>query len=348
MAKIMLVTAAASCGLMAATTNRVRTLKVTASWNIPMTEEAIHSAVTGAKDLGFNAYAWTSTSLEEFFLAQCKMNGIKAFKVLEPLRKRAGARLQVLGAEERLLPGYAGRIGDDYQYGGEPLPGRREVLNMELVCPLDAGILNYVTREVARARRLGFDGVCWDFVGYRNYHSCECGVCRRELNAFMKIKNSNQIPKELNTAFYEKTLADLYVRIFDATRQTAPEFTVLCHCHPVFLSDTSFPRRVKVDYCGATVSWFFQPHWSMEKVRDLSRRTVQCPYDFRFTIGMPMIGCYTSGPMARHRRGGARLRAEFDALREVGARSVMVCELGDILADPETRSAIKSGLEQIR
>ena len=61
-----------------------------------------------------------------------------------------------------------------------------------------------------------------------------------------------------------------------------------------------------------------------------------------------MIGCYSSGNMARHRRGGARLKAEFDALREAGARAVMVCELGDILADPEMREAVRAGLAGIR
>ena len=249
-------------------------LKVTASWNIPVTEDGVRAAVAGAKELGFNGYAWTSKRLDEALVAQCRANGLRSFKVLEPLQKRPGARLQVLEEAERLLPGFAGDLTAEYQYGGEPLPGHREVLNMELACPLDEGIVAYVTGEVARAKRLGYDGVCWDFVGYRNYHSCECETCRAALKAFMR-NTPHRNPREVQAAFYENTLAGLYARIYDAARKAAPDFTVMSHCHPAFLPDAFYGRHVKVDYCAITVSWFFQPHWSLEKVREYARRTVR-------------------------------------------------------------------------
>lgn len=335
------------CALQTAMAAGSGPLKVTVSWNIPMTEDGVRAAVAGAKDLGFNAYAWDHQRLDETLVSQCRTNGMRCFKVLEPLQKRPGARLQVVEAAERLLPGFSGGLTREYQYGGEPLPGHREVLSMELVCPLDEGIVAHVASEVARAKRLGYDGVCWDFVGYRNYHSCECKTCRTALKAFLRNASHRSL-REAKAAFYEKALTDLYGRIYEAARKAAPDFTVLTHCHPAFLPDAFYGREVKVDYCAITVSWFFQPHWSLEKVSEYAHRTVQGPYSFQSAIGMPMIGCYSSGEMARHRKSGERVRAEFNALREAGARAVMVCELGDILADPEVREAVRRGLAEIR
>ena len=122
----------------------------------------------------------------------------------------------------------------------------------------------------------------------------------------------------------------------------------MTHCHPVFLPDPFYGRQARVDYCAITVSWFFQPFWSLEKVRQYTRGTVAGPYRFPAAVGMPMIGCYTSGAMARHRKSPARVKAEFEILREAGARSVMVCELGDILSDPELRDAVRAGLAGMR
>lgn len=322
-------------------------LKVTASWNIPMTEDGVRAAVAGAKDLGFNGYAWGPERLEETLLSQCRANGIRSYKLLSPLEKRPGARLQVVEEAEQRLPGFGGVLPDQYQYGGEPLPGHPEVLNLELVCPLDGSVVAHAANAVARARRLGYDGVCWDFIGYRNYHSCECETCRSALKRFL-ANPSNRGLKEAKAAFYEKVLVDLYERLCDATRRAAPQFTVMTHCHPVFLPNVFYGLKLKVDYSAITVGWFFQPHWNLGKVSAYARRTVQGPYGYASAIGMPMIGCYSSGGMARHRKSGERIRSEFRAVQEAGARAIMVCELGDILAVPEMREAVRAGLAEIR
>ncbi|HSB15661.1 MAG TPA: hypothetical protein VLE22_14475 [Bryobacteraceae bacterium] len=335
------------CALRVAVAAEPVPLKVTASWNIPMTEEGVRAAVAGAKELGFNGYAWSSQRLDEALVSQCRASGMRCFKLLSPLAKRPGARVQVVEEAERRLPGFAGGLTSEYQYGGEPLPGHPEVLNLELMCPLDEGVVPHVASEVARAKRLGYHGVCWDFVGYRNYHSCECETCRAALKAFLR-NPSNGSPRAAKAAFYEKALVDLYERLYDVTRKAAPQFTVMTHCHPVFLPNVFHGLKLKVDYSASTVGWFFQPHWSLEKVSDYARRTVRGPYRFQSAIGMPMIGCYSSGAMAQHRKSGKRLRAEFHAVREAGARAVMVCELGDIFSDPEIREAVRAGLAEIR
>jgi hypothetical protein len=174
------------CALRAAVAAEPVPLKVTASWNIPMTEEGVRAAVAGAKELGFNGYAWSSQRLDETLVSQCRASGMRCFKLLAPLAKRPGARVQVVEEVERRLPGFTGGLTSEYQYGGKPLPGHPEVLNLELVCPLDESVVAHAAGEVASAKRLGYDGLCWDFVGYRNYHSCECETCRAALKTFLR------------------------------------------------------------------------------------------------------------------------------------------------------------------
>lgn len=320
-------------------------LKVAAAWNISETDEGIKEAVREAKELGFNGFIWPTMN-QKPFIAECGKHGIKCFKIVEPLRKRESAGLQVLAQEEESLPGCK-PIDDDYQYGGEPIPGSREILDKELVCPLDAGVVAYAVEEVNQAKQAGYDGICWDFIGYRNYRSCECAECKAASASYLKTNPS--VPEEKARAmFYEQSLVDLYAKLYGKTKGIDPKFIVLCHCHPVYLPNVFYGHRLKVDYCAMTVSWFFTPHWKMDRVRDYTRRTVNGPYVCGQTVGMPMIGFYCSGTMARHRRSGERLSEELRVLREEGARSVMMCELGDILSDKEARTAVSNELHQLK
>ena len=90
----------------------------------------------------------------------------------------------------------------------------------------------------------------------------------------------------------------------------------------------------------------FKPHWSLDKVAAYVRETAACPYAFSAATGMPMLGIYTTGEMASHRRDGKRLREEIGLVAGNGGRSIMICELGDILHDPEVREAITAGLKE--
>ena len=322
-------------------------LKVTASWNLPTTEPRIRQAVSEAKGLGFNAYAWSSFHKSAILADECRKQGMFSIRVVEPLRKRQDARLQVVEKGEETWLGFlpAG-TNACYQLGGEPLPGRGEMSERELVCPRDEGVVAYVLSEVRKASTNGFNGVCWDFLGYRNYHSCACSNCLTALAEYER-KHPETAAEQARAEFYEDELVELYAKLYVATKALDPRMVVLSHVLPPYLPDLFYARRVKVDYCAMTVCWFCQPHWPLGKVAERTRQCVQRPYVHAGTIGMPMIGYYNSGDMARHRRPAERVAQELRIVSDQGAKAVMICELGDILADPAVCEAVRKGLAAI-
>jgi len=322
-------------------------LKIVSCWNIACTSNAIAPAVTAAREVGFNGLIWCSKH-QDLIPPECHRQDMKCFRVIEPLRKRPDARLQMLAPGEETLPGAVPVNTDSlYQYGGEPVAGQHEVLDRELVCPRDPSVVLFVREEVTKARTAGFDGVCWDCIGYRNYRFCACDICRTALDRRHR-ERPGETEAQARDACAGEALEDLYAQLYETTKGVDTNLTVLSHCYPVFRPDVFGGVRYRLDYCMMTVSWFFQPHWPLEKVRDYTRHCVQGPYADPRTVGMPMIGIYSAGVMARHRRDGARLRAELEILAQAGARAVEYCELGDILADPEARAALRNGLRRLQ
>ncbi len=318
-------------------------LKICAAWNMKNNEDGIDQVVRGAKELGFNAFAWTATTNDKCFISKCAELGIRPFKVLEPLRKRPGARMQRISDHEMNASGASGQKDEYYQYGGEPVSGTIEVLDRDLVCPGDDGIIANAEKDILKAKDAGYTGICWDFIGYRNYQSCDCEECKKKLDAFLSADSSHDM-----NAFYRMQILSLYSKLYGLSKKLAPEMLVICHCHPVFLPDPFLEHKVMVDYCGMTVSWFFRPHWGLDKVRKYTEETVSDRNSFNNSIGMPMIGIYNSGTMSSHAKDSKRISEEIKIVAKSGARAVMICELGDILSNPETSRAVKDSLEQFR
>ncbi|MFH1761829.1 MAG: hypothetical protein ABIA63_12090 [bacterium] len=311
-------------------------------WSVPEEIKEIDSIIQKIKDMGFDSYEVTGKKNENVLLDMCGKYGINTYKVIEPLKKRNNALLQTQEPIEETYPGYI-EINNEYQYGGEPVSGNREILNKELACPLDPGVIDYAINQVERARQIGHHGICWDFIGYRNYHSCECSLCCEKLKAYIQ----NNPDKEERTSakiFYETNLVNLYSNLYDNVKRIAPEMKIICHCHPVYLPDPFICLKYKVDYCGITVSWFFKPHWAIEKVKDYISMTVNGPYAYSQTKGMPMIGFYGYGDQKKHYRSQKRIRLEFDILREEGAKALMMCETEHIIKCREIAEVIKNNL----
>ena len=318
-------------------------IKMICVWTVVAeNEEAVDQAVEQAADLGFNAVGWDRPGVVE----ACHRRGMKAFALLKPLDRRDDAQMQELMPGEEKLPGFVPEsIPPDhyYQYGGEPLPGNREILDLNLACPNDPGVPGYALEHVSRVLETGFDGIVWDFIGYRNYHSCECPLCRAGLEEF-RGQHPELEDEELRNAYYEKALVDLYDLLYRETKKIAPDMIIGNHIYPVFLPDIFYGLKLKLDYCSNTVAWFFKPFWPLDKVREYTEITLNGPYAHEQTAGMPMIGFYTDGRFARDRRSAERLSAEFEIFKQAGAQHLIMCELGHILRDPEAAEVVREAL----
>ncbi|MEA1996114.1 MAG: hypothetical protein U9N45_00670 [Gemmatimonadota bacterium] len=317
--------------------------KIICIWSIDAQDpEAVDNAVDQARELGFNAVCWDRPGV----VASCHRRGMKACALFCPLGRREGAQMQELKAGEEKLPGFDReniKPEQFYQHGGEPVEGNREILDQNFVCPNDPGVLEYTLKSVAQLMERGFDCVIFDFIGYRNYRSCECPLCRAKLEEFRK-KHLGLSEQEAGDTFYRDVLIDLYETLYRETKARWPDLIIANHIHPAYLPDLFYAHRIMVDYCGVTVAWFFQPHWPLAKVREYTRKVVSGPYLNKGVEGMPMIGLYTDGEHTRDRKSPARLKQEFAILKESGARHLVMCELGHILRDKELAAVVREEL----
>ena len=319
-------------------------VKIICVWSVEASSaEAVDRTVEQAKELGFNAVCWRRAGLVE----SCRRRAMQAYTLLNPLALRQGSQPQVLAPGEQTLPGFQpDSIPPEqfYQYGGEPLAGHREILDQNFTCPNDPGVVPYTLERVAELNETGYDGVIFDFVGYRNYRSCECDICLAELEKF-HAQHPELNEQEAGEKFYENVLVDLYEVLYRKTKEIAPGLVIANHIHPVYLPNIFYGRRVRADYCGITVSWFFKPHWPLEKVRDYAREVISGPYTHDNAEPMPMIGVYTDREYARDRRSPERLRQDLRIVKAAGAKHVIMCELGHILRDPETARVVREELK---
>ncbi len=312
-------------------------IKLIWAWSV-QPERGVDRAVALAKEMGFNAVGWSNPEI----VRACRKREMKAFALISPLSlQREGALPQVLAEGEEKLPGFDRRADDPqypFQHGGEPVQGNREVLHMNLACPLDPGVIDYGVAEAVRYQRLDYDGICWDFIGYRNYRSCECDRCKRTL---ADLQAEGGITRE---SFYLASLTGLYSKLYEETKKSTPELIIAAHIYPVYLPNILYGNKVWVDYCGETVAWFFRPHWFFEKIRAYTRKTLNSPYEHEYTEAMPMIGFYSDREFSRDVKGPERLKLELRILKQQGAKHFMMCELGHLLRNAAAMKAVKEAL----
>ena len=312
-------------------------IKLIWAWSVE-SDRSVEEAVAEAQELGFNAVGWSNPEV----VRACHERDMKAFALISPLSlQREGAFPQKLAEGEDNLPGFD-RSKDDpeypFQYGGEPALGNKEILHMNLACPRDPGVVAYGVAEAIKYQQLGYDGICWDFIGYRNYRSCECAVCKESLAG---LQTRGTVSSE---DFYLSSLTDLYSRLCNETKKSAPGLLITAHIYPVYLPEIHYGNKVSVDYCGETVAWFFQPHWTFEKIRRYSRKALELSGGSGQTEAMPMIGFYSDGEFGRDRKSPERLERELQILQTEGAKHLMMCELGHLLRSPGAMKAVKATL----
>ena len=73
-----------------------------------------------------------------------------------------------------------------YQFGGEPLPGRQEVLLSPLQCFHRREVAEYSRKRIREMLDAcpALTGVAFDYFGYQNYHCCRCPRSRELFGEF--------------------------------------------------------------------------------------------------------------------------------------------------------------------
>jgi len=313
-------------------------------WSMPQkTKNDIETAVRAAKELGFNVIIWNVNKNWYDLIYYARKYGLKAYAPLVI----SGSYSQKMTPEESKLNM---ENKSDYQRGGEPLSGKRG--DEILYCKSPEFLHPFVKEEnKMRIQTLilhGYQGIALDFVGYRNYYASFTPLAKRLLAEHI---NPSISKKEAQDQFFEQALIDFYDDMVDYAKEYAAskarKIEISCHIYPTFLPNPLYGNKCNVDYCGQTVSWFFKPYWSYDKIEKYARFVVKQENRYHSkSIGAPFIGFDSMWQNGIHAKSPERIRSEIQIVKNAGARAIQFAELGYILHCPEVAKVIKEELAQ--
>lgn len=235
-----------------------------------------------------------------------------------------------------------------YQFGGEPLPDRLDVLQAPLLCFHRPEVVAWSKAQIRAVVEAcpELTGVALDYYGYQNYRCCRCAESMKKFEEALAAGGPlAEMPRDAALeSFSRDTLVGAINEMADYIRSLRPGLKVAIHVYPTFLPEPLYGRRLKVDYCCQTAAWFFEPYWSDAKVRRYARTiaTDRNP-DYPAYRGIPFIGVYVARPIAD--KSAERLRHELVLIRSAAETDdLSVCTFSDFAMIPAMKEAVKEAL----
>ena len=227
---------------------------------------------------------------------------------------------------------YRRRIEKKHRYGGEA-PGM-DTLCSAIKCFIsdeDLALSRKKLDTILDSAPKGTEGIYLDFFGYMNQKGCYCESCIRKYKQFLKKQNLPDTQKNRDT-FYRDQIVDYYARIIDHIKRKRPEFKVVVHIYPDFKPEHLYGQRIKADYCGQTVAWYFQ--WPAEKIRKYTRFVVEHSKDhYPDAEGIPFLGINTNPQSSLGYKSPADVEREMKEILAAGGRTLMICN-GEAIIEP--------------
>ena len=223
-----------------------------------------------------------------------------------------------------------------YQGGGEPVLDL-EVLETPLLCFHDPRVLDAFKKQVDEM--LAFPdvkGVAFDYIGYQNYRCCRCPLSQAQLAEYQK--QHPELSRELALEHFSlETLVDFNNRLAAYVRTVKPAAQVITHVYPVYLPEPLYGNRLDLDVCCQTAAWFFEPFWSVDKIKAYSQIIARdANRYFPRQKGAALLG-YSKYPV----KDAARLTLELEAIFAGGCSRVQVCSFNETLNNPEATAVFR-------
>jgi len=315
-----------------------------------------------ARELGFNALVFGGTAERvKQWSAMTKAAGIESYYWFSPIVGADSAELaplaQVMSAEDEAAQSRLQAATDPkkngYQFGGEPLPTRRDpaspdhdvLWNVRLPCFHRPETVAWCRKRISEMLTACPDltGVGLDFFGYQNYRCCLCPRSRELLETY--CRQHPDVPRErAREEFSRDSLVGTINDLSRFARGARPGVQVTIHVYPTFLPEPLYGWRLDVDTCCETVAWFFEPYWSAEKVADYTRRVTRREgRTFAGSRGVPFFGLYVGRPDAD--KPPERLAEELAIIRRsAGLSALSVCSFNEFVKHEAMRRVMKEAL----
>lgn len=220
-----------------------------------------------------------------------------------------------------------------YQWGGEPVDGRHEVLFMRLRCHHRKETLNWARQDIAGVLTHcpAVAGVALDYYGYQNYRSCRCAESEKQFAAY-RAQHPKLGEEEARAAFSAESLAAAINEICNYVREVKPEAKTAIHVYPTFLPEPLYGKRLDLDYCCQSVAWYFSPYWPDDKITRYAGRVVKEQNEnYSRQRGIPFVGV----------KPAARFSAEVRLVRTATQSDALsVFNFTDVAASAELRQAL--------
>lgn len=206
----------------------------------------------------------------------------------------------------------------------------------DFICLGHERSLEFLERRISHALSTA-DGVAFDGFGFRNHYACYCDRCQAELAA--RAESSDTHEDLLRTQLAEAQLVDASERLYEHAKRERPDAIVTNHVWPPFNPHPTYGHQLRLDYCTQTISWFYRPTWSLERVAFEAtehRRLAGAANTF-----VPFVGMFDE-PLSR--RPPDRLSAELEIAREQGDGSLVFSTLAVPHAHDKYAHVIRASL----
>ena len=225
------------------------------------------------------------------------------------------------------------RIEKQHQYGGEAISSM-DTLAGNIKCFISDENLVLSKKKLDKILDTapeGTKGVYLDFFGYMNHFGCYCNSCLHKCRQYLKEKNLPDTQENRNV-FYRDRIIGYYGLIIDHIKRKHPDFKVVVHVYPDFEPEHLYGQRIKADFCGQTVAWYFQ--WKSEKIRKYTRFVINHSKDYYpASEGIPFQGISTDPKSSLGYNSPADVEREMKVILAAGGRTLMVCN-GDSIIEP--------------
>lgn len=181
------------------------------------------------------------------------------------------------------------------------------------------------------------DGVAFDGFGFRNHYACYCDACleRRE-----RIRVGSEAHEyEVLTRVSEEQLVETSQQLYEHAKDEQSDALVMNHVWPPLNPNPYYGHQLELDYCTQTISWFYRPAWSLDRVEFEAAEHARLEGEANTFV--PFIGLSDD---EYQRRSPARLKRELEIALEYGDGSLVLCTLGVPHEHPEHAEVVKDSL----
>lgn len=304
-------------------------MKAAWDWHLPRkTHEDEKELVAFVAGLGFDTLVVNSPSPN--LVAAGGAEGLKVVAVVhasvdaEQAKQRPEILQQTLPEEVAMEKALAGGQSEDVQRMAHrwfPL-----IQRSNLLCYEQQGARELLCRRVSEALETA-DGVAFDGFGFKNHYACFCPSC----------SEAHRSDPATIAQFSEESLIHLSKVLYDHAKTVDQDSIVMNHVWPPFNPNPYYASKLYLDFCTQTISWFYRPCWSIERVEleAADHKKLEDPGRNRF---VPFLGLY-SDPYQR--RSAERLDRELDIGLRYGEGSIVLCTMQGPAEDPEIREIIR-------